>query len=115
MGGALDFVQREPITFLEERLGGIRGPSQQVQVIQRPIEARPGRREVLDEGALPGLPSPREPDHRELLERLLDASVLTQKFAEQFPFALSLSKGEILRRSCFDRSQHERRTNAANF
>ncbi len=35
------------------------------------------------------------------------ASALTQKFAEYFPFALSLSKGEILRRSCFDRLRRE--------
>ena len=31
-----------------------------------------------------------------------EASVLGQKFVDQFSFVLSLSKGEILCRSCFD-------------
>ncbi len=30
-------------------------------------------------------------------------SVLSQKFAERYPFALSLSKGESLLPSCFDK------------
>ncbi|MBI4629496.1 MAG: hypothetical protein HY729_12350 [Candidatus Rokubacteria bacterium] len=68
-GSALDLVQRHAVAFLDQRLRPTLGPVEDVEIVQRPVDPFPGRRKVLSEGALAGLPGPGQNYDRKLPER----------------------------------------------
>ena len=72
VGRALDLVQRQAVPLVQQDVGSVPGPRLEIQIVQGQIAARARRGEVLDQGALPRLPGPREDHDRELPERLLD-------------------------------------------